>query len=502
MAWNGFDAIPIELNQSIASYLESDKDLASFRLICKSTHDAVDADACSFWRRRFKEVFETASLKLTGLRAEDGDQYRKEYQARKKVLHVIDAVFQRAGQLSKLQFAAGTTTVEKEALRVLRDLILDAFSDKSTNDLEYQSKNIDHILAFVSKTNLLRIVRRDDGKGSWRIRDTSFLHAIQVLLAPILLGSHVWLDVPESGFHGAQMAAYADNVTAPIFIGSQGLDIDMSWLLKNVQFWRHHFVSGEEALAPAFAALEDNERPQWWSEKLSQGPTREIGNHWKGCYAFVERREIRDIRLGRSGQGSCKVILDHINCEDNPHEAFQNINLAISDPADVDEWRPDFEHILNSLRTPQSTTRTRAQHRDSPSSALRDFRSQALRFEGDGIDDQEGFFIDGWLNPLPRQHGVPGWQRLTMMKYFIEEDEYGEGVIDTDALWAYEGVMLPGGKMVVGRWWCPIDGTGQHMYSGPFILWNVESSKLDADDECIPLKASDGSKEKKKQMLD
>jgi hypothetical protein len=265
----------------------------------------------------------------------------------------------------------------------------------------------------------------------------------------VLLSFNPWLGVSESGFHGAQMAAYADNVTAPIFIGSQGLEIDMTWLLKNVQFWRHHFVTDGEVLSPAFEALEGNERPQWWSEKLSHGTTHEIGNHWKGCYAFVERKEIADIRAGRSGQGNVDPIMDHLNGEDNPYEAFQNLDLAVSDPTDVDEWRPDFEHILHSLRSPQAIARTRAQHRDHPSDALRDFRSQAVRIEGEGTDVDEEFYIDGWLNPLPRQHGVPGWQRLTMMKYFVEDDGYGEGEIDTDALWAYEGVMLPGGKIVV-----------------------------------------------------
>lgn len=290
---------------------------------------------------------------------------------------------------------------------------------------------------------------RDDGKAGWRARDTSLLHAIQVLLTPAILCFNPWLKVPESGFHGAQMAAYADNVTAPIFVGSQGLDIDMTWLLRNVQFWRHHFVTQEEVLTPAFEALEDNERPQWWSEQLSQSTVRQIGKHWKGCYAFVERKEIGDIRAGRSGQGNCEPIMDHLNGEDTPYEAFQNIDLAISDPEDVDEWHPDFESILHSLGTPRSAARTRAQHRDHPAHALREFRTQAVRIEGDGTDVAEDFFIDGWLNPLPRQHGVPGWQRLTMMKYFIEEDESGEGEIDMEALWAYEGVVLPGGKIVV-----------------------------------------------------
>jgi len=116
-----------QLNQNIASYLASDKDLASFRLICKSTHDAVDADACSFWRRRYKQFFESTDLKLTGRRHEDGEKYRIEYQKRKKVLYVIEEGFQTAGQLAKLQFALGTTILEKEALRVLRDMLVGEF---------------------------------------------------------------------------------------------------------------------------------------------------------------------------------------------------------------------------------------------------------------------------------------------------------------------------------------------------------------------------------------
>lgn len=58
------------------------------------------------------------------------------------------------------------------------------------------------------------------------------------------------------------------------------------------------------------------------------------------------------------------------------------------------------------------------------------------------------------------------------MKYFREAD----GAIDLENLWAYEGIVLPGGKIMVGRWWCPSDGEGDRMYSGPFILWNVQRS--------------------------
>lgn len=46
---NPFDALPIETVQHIGSFLTYDSDLCHFRLICRSTLDAVDADNCSFW---------------------------------------------------------------------------------------------------------------------------------------------------------------------------------------------------------------------------------------------------------------------------------------------------------------------------------------------------------------------------------------------------------------------------------------------------------------------
>ena len=79
-----------------------------------------------------------------------------------------------------------------------------------------------------------------------------------------------------------------------------------------------------------------------------------------------------------------------------------------------------------------------------------------------------------------------------------------------NAIWAYEGIVLPGGKIMVGRWWNPIDPgdaedeeedsgnddddndddnenagdneneevedgvhVGQRLCTGPFIFWNV-----------------------------
>ena len=94
-----------------------------------------------------------------------------------------------------------------------------------------------------------------------------------------------------------------------------------------------------------------------------------------------------------------------------------------------------------------------------------------------------------------------------MMKYFDEP----LGGIDESALWAYEGIVIPGGQMVFGRWWSPHDGglsspsvsinqrdlsytsrlsllchsadCGKiKLYCGPFIFWNVDRYEEDDED--------------------
>jgi hypothetical protein len=57
--------------------------------------------------------------------------------------------------------------------------------------------------------------------------------------------------------------------------------------------------------------------------------------------------------------------------------------------------------------------------------------------------------MTGWLNPLPEQSGIPGWQRITLMKHFQEVLDLS----DPENHWAYEGVVLPGGRIILGRWW-------------------------------------------------
>ena len=55
-----------------------------------------------------------------------------------------------------------------------------------------------------------------------------------------------------------------------------------------------------------------------------------------------------------------------------------------------------------------------------------------------------------------------------MMKYYNNDD----GSRDESMLWCYEGVVLPGGMMIVGRWWSPHT---VNVLTGPFLFWRVDA---------------------------
>jgi hypothetical protein len=104
----------------------------------------------------------------------------------------------------------------------------------------------------------------------------------------------------------------------------------------------------------------------------------------------------------------------------------------------------------------------KAQHRAASTRG----RDQSIRLSGYGLDSEDDFFASGWLNPLAPQNGIPGWQRVTFMKHFVDDLD---NILDDD-LWAYEGVVLPGGRMMFGRWWYASPDPADPLYVSTSVL--------------------------------
>ncbi|WPA96144.1 uncharacterized protein RHO25_000750 [Cercospora beticola] len=454
---NPFHKLPLELMWNIALQIEDDADLCNFQLSFRDADITVKSD--KFWKQRFMTKFDRPRV---GSFIKGDAQFEDQYKKRREVLR------------NKPLFLLGNRKREIQCLAVLRDMILDSYSHRNGS-----SKNIhDHIVTFQHDCNLLKGIfgsnympRATSESDIARVNANPVMRMLQVLLAPSLLDPRPF--DPENEPHIAdyprsQYMAYSSVRQQPIFIGCSGLDVNFTWTLHQLNFWRTHLLSPQEAtLNYCYSLLEDHERPRFWQRQLEHAVAPCMDRKWKGAYGFVTEDEVLTIR---SLSGEHEHIQDEFS-GDEVHGDLQDLTLDVTE-AGAESWSPVFEDILRSLAKPQRKMRTRAQKSSAMAQENPELRS--FRFGGAGEDQEQNFLADGWFNSLPPQMGVPGWQRMTMMKYFIEDDT---NEIDYESLWAYEGVVLPGGQIIIGRWWSPTNIIEGEAYSGPFLLWCVDQKQ-------------------------
>lgn len=197
--------------------------------------------------------------------------------------------------------------------------------------------------------------------------------------------------------------------------------------------------------------------------------------------SLFSHKEYLKLRAAEPGD---KTFEDSL-CSDN--EKFELLQFDFT-PADLPHWPEAFSDYLDSY-PPRGATPT-ASH---------------IQFAGTG-HNPAFFNCSGVIHAIAPQHGIPGWQRITMMKKWTKfdpalsdsqfpqpDDASGKGfalyskgdaedrVVD-ERCWAYEGVVLPGRMIMLGRWWSPTDQTGEMLETGPWILWKT-SDRGDWDED-------------------
>lgn len=100
----------------------------------------------------------------------------------------------------------------------------------------------------------------------------------------------------------------------------------------------------------------------------------------------------------------------------------------------------------------------------------------------------------GLVHPLPPQDGIPGWQRFTMVSYRTpgsgspEEGYLDAKEADIHAAALYEGVMLPGNSVIIGRYsegdeYWDDAVPDKFLQRGTFIYWLAPDDASDDDDD-------------------
>ncbi|CZT16774.1 uncharacterized protein RCC_02609 [Ramularia collo-cygni] len=452
---NPFELLANETIHNIAILVDSDQDLVHFSQSCKHVNSHIEEKVNSFWRARFLSKFE----KPRNYQAKKWDnlEYKRQYQHRRSAL--------KNGAL----FKNGKTVPEKVCLQVLRDLINDSFSqqkffEKKYPEIVYEDGNLVAIVRFCQNENILRSLldpRNAPKRSSIGNKHTTdpLLQTIQAVLSPLLLAD-IGADV--SVFPSSQISAYTPAITQPIFQGCNGGSINMEWTIHQINFWKYHFTrEAESTLFTDISELEGADFPKLWNSQLSQTGDPVLGENWKQISAFLSPDEIYTIR----GDDPPDDIQDEFTGADSGG-AIQDLVIKMSPHDNTSAGNTAMiKHILNAHR-PSKRAKTRSDPKDdAPDAKPNTFRIKHPR----GADGQ--WIADGWIESLPSQSSISGWQRLSMTKFWVDTS----GEIDYETMWAYEGVVLPGGRLIVGRWWSPNESANtEKQYSGPFIMWNTD----------------------------
>ena len=147
-------------------------------------------------------------------------------------------------------------------------------------------------------------------------------------------------------------------------------------------------------------------------------------------------------------------------------ETFQDFAFFFDDgkfPAS--SWPVQFEHVLEC----------------NPFRATKEYAEPPVKIEHfygvtRGYNTTDECYVFGGMHALPSQHQIPGFQRMAMIKFV---PDVGGGY---SSAWAYEGCVLPGGRIIVGQWWSIENGQALNN-SGPFILWNIDEACAALDGE-------------------
>jgi hypothetical protein len=98
-------------------------------------------------------------------------------------------------------------------------------------------------------------------------------------------------------FDDSQKMVYARMKDEPMFSKSHGdLQVNMTWTLNCLSFFRHHMVREEaQSLYASMEALSASEWPSAWREPLKDGCYR-LSKQWKGTYSYLDTSELARLR--------------------------------------------------------------------------------------------------------------------------------------------------------------------------------------------------------------
>ncbi|EFQ85793.1 hypothetical protein PTT_19150 [Pyrenophora teres f. teres 0-1] len=445
----GLQDMPMEVKQLIAVEIDNDKDLVSFRSAGSVTKNIIDGDYGTFWRAILHKKYD---FKDVGMSKQD---MARLYQLRSQLF--------RLG--TYIDFFYGGTVLEAAAVKMLQELILESFQGE-TEANEYgvhHSKNQARLREFLSRSRFINDNRRAPlPTGSGPVLVDEKLAATKIVSFQLIFDIK-GLTQKVFAFQETQFAVYRHHTLLNIF-NTNHKKANLQWFLHCMNFWRHQMKSPYmDTLYGVIEALDEENRPSAWREPITQD-VKPLSKNWRGTFAYLNYQDYHAL-----GGGDLSGDYDDRGVDSARLQALELdfAEKSILPSGQKLDWPIEFENLVQSIEN--DTRAKRGLRTSGPYEPQKNCNS--THFAGRGEEPEGKYKVLGWLNSLPPQGGIPGWQRFTMMQHTSTNYENFQ---QDKRLWAYEGVVVPGGRMILGRAW-------KMDKSGPFILWAVDNDVFDEE---------------------
>ncbi|PYI10375.1 MFS myo-inositol transporter [Aspergillus sclerotiicarbonarius CBS 121057] len=420
--------------QYIAYLLPRDVDIANFAQCCSSLAAKTLPAQSSVWRRRFRDLYDVPQHYPP-------DEVKIKYQIRAIVLS------------KSICFSHGQKEKQTFWLEVVRDMLLE--SNKQST-----SKNLERIRCLLVDSSFLN--RPVSGYGQKdACRPSDLFCAVQLCLTDLALDPLMSVRCLRTDYDIGAVYTYGVEIGRSV-VHSNKLDLEKILHIRN--FWLRHLLNPAEAtFCASYSILPSYHRPRPWGEAAPL----EANSPWLGYYSCIHPYP-----------GSLKDLENRQTCADLDTHWTQVGFMSLQTKPDPNplNWPPLFETII-------------------PVNYLNSQRSYFCGIQkSPGSVDEAPCLVRGFCEPIPiPQGGFPGWCRICFVIYERDPDDlppapaydstepeaddyawlFQEGWppsdLETEFYWirGYEGVILPGGRTMIGSWVDMIDTADR----GPFIFW-------------------------------
>ncbi|OJD13084.1 hypothetical protein AJ78_06422 [Emergomyces pasteurianus Ep9510] len=472
-AGTGLVNLPTELIQMIATLVPEDADLCRMARTCRYLAEAIIPPNSGVWRTRFLDKYDHPPPDKTS------EEVRIEYKVRGIMLAQTPS------------FLNGEGSKEKLWLSVLTTLFVEAYnaSPNQQGDEACDSRNHAQIKGAIISSDFLNRPIVGNDLNSPIIPSRPYL-AIQ--LAATYLALDLRLPFRSLRTDYDLKIVYVCDSTTPvprITASDDEEEIDLHQLLHIRNFWKRHLTNpDEDTFYRSYRNIPEIMRPKTWEEGF--GNENSLENRWLGYYSCIHPLPITSTDLQE--RQTCADLTSHWEST-----CALSLKLSTITTKASTTWFPILNEVypINNHIHPSSRTYFRG-------TQSLDNHDHHAHDTNDANEESYPHPIRGFTETCPAQAGIPGWRRVCFVIYEINPEFFVSGVDGSgngnsnehddgndeedeeegwlpwswttiDFLWAYgyEGMIVPGGAIMMGRWRNML--AEAEAEAGPFIFWAI-----------------------------